>query len=302
MTLYLPIAGLSVNALLLLALGGGVGFLSGLFGVGGGFLLTPFLIFMGISPAVAVATGANQVVGTSVSGVLAHWRRGNVDVRMGVVLLVGGLVGSSFGVHLFAWLQRMGHVDLVINLCYVAFLSFIGTTMGVESLLDLVRRTRMRPRKRHNHRYSHLPFKVRFPKSGLYISLLLPIGVGVIGGVLSALMGVGGGFVMVPLMIYVLEMPTKVVVGTSLLQIIFVTANVTILQSVETHTVDVALMLLLLLGGVIGAQIGVVLGTRMRGEQLRALLALLVLGVGLRLGFELIRTPADSYSLVQTAR
>ena len=185
MTLYLPIAGLSVNALLLLALGGGVGFLSGLFGVGGGFLLTPFLIFMGISPAVAVATGANQVVGTSVSGVLAHWRRGNVDVRMGVVLLVGGLVGSSFGVHLFAWLQRMGHVDLVINLCYVAFLSFIGTTMGVESLLDLVRRTRMRPRKRHNHRYSHLPFKVRFPKSGLYISLLLPIGVGVIGGFVS---------------------------------------------------------------------------------------------------------------------
>ena len=298
MSIYLPIAGLSVDVFTLLALGGGVGFLSGLFGVGGGFLLTPLLMFMGISPAVAVATGANQVVGASVSGLIAHWRRRNVDFRMGAVLTVGGFVGSASGVALFGWLKSLGQIDLVISLCYVIFLGFIGTTMGIESL-NAIRKSggAMALRKRHRHPWHTLPFKMRFPRSGLYISVLMPLSVGTFGGVLSALMGVGGGFVMVPLMIYILEMPTAVVIGTSLFQIIFVTANVTLLQSISTQTVDVVLMLMLLVGGVIGAQLGARVGARLRGEQLRLALALIVLAVCLRLGWDLITVPADTYSL-----
>lgn len=298
MSIYLPIAGLSVDVYALLALGGGVGVLSGLFGVGGGFLLTPFLMFMGIPPAVAVATGANQVVGASVSGLIAHWRRKNVDVRMGVVLLVGGLAGSSVGVVLFGWLKSSGQIDLVIALSYVTFLGFIGLTMGWESLSTLRQRGKMvMPRKRHRHPWPGLPLKMRFPRSGLYISVLMPLGVGTFGGVLSAIMGVGGGFVMVPLMIYVLEMPTTVVVGTSLFQIIFVTANVTFLQAVHTQTVDAVLMLTLLVGGVIGAQLGARFGAKLRGEQLRLLLSIIVLLVCLRLGMDLILTPNDVFSL-----
>ncbi len=299
MSIYLPIAGLSVDVYALLVLGGGVGFLSGLFGVGGGFLLTPLLMFMGIPPAVAVATGANQVVGASVSGLIAHWRRKNVDFRMGAVLLVGGLGGSTLGVVLFGWLKSLGQIDLVIALCYVVFLGIIGLTMGYESLLTLIRRGRatVRARKRHRHPWPTLPFKMRFPRSGLYISVLMPLGVGMFGGVLSAIMGVGGGFVMVPLMIYVLEMPTSVVVGTSLFQILFVTANVTFLQAVHTQTVDAVLMVTLLVGGVIGAQIGARFGARLRGEQLRLMLALVVLAVCVRLGFTLVLTPDDLFSV-----
>jgi len=295
---YLPIAGLSVDIFSLLALGGGVGFLSGLFGVGGGFLLTPLLMFMGISPAVAVATGANQVVGASVSGLIAHWRRKNVDFRMGTVLTVGGFVGSVMGVALFGWLKGLGQIDLVISICYVVFLGFIGTTMGIESVRALLQAGGGgNLRKRHRHPWHTLPFKMRFSRSGLYISALMPLGVGVFGGVLAAIMGVGGGFVMVPLMIYVLEMPTSVVVGTSLFQIIFVTANVTFLQSITTHTVDVILMLTLLVGGVIGAQFGARLGGKLRGEHLRLALALIVLAVCLRLGWDLINPPSDIFSL-----
>lgn len=298
MSIYLPIAGLSVNLLALLALGGGVGFLSGLFGVGGGFLLTPLLIFLGVPSPVAVASGANQVVGASVSGVIAHWRRKNVDFKMGVVLLLGGLAGSAFGVWLFALLHSLGQVDLVINLCYVLFLGFVGITMLAESLSAMLsRRRKALPQKLHRHLWAALPLKMRFPRSGLYISALLPLAVGAFGGLLSALMGVGGGFIMVPLMIYVLEMPTSVVIGTSLFQIIFVTANVTVLQAVHTHTVDVVLMLALLVGGVVGAQLGARFGTRLRAEQMRVLLALVVLAVCLRLLFELTGTPADLYSL-----
>ncbi len=298
MPIYLPIAGVSVDVYALLALGGGVGFLSGLFGVGGGFLLTPFLMFLGIPPAVAVATGANQVVGASVSGLIAHWRRRNVDVRMGVVLMIGGFAGSSVGVALFGWLKSLGQIDLAIALCYVFFLGFIGITMGWESLLSIFRRDRMRvPRKRHRHPWPGLPFKMRFSRSGLYISVLMPLGVGTVGGVLSAIMGVGGGFVMVPLMIYVLEMPTSVVVGTSLFQIIFVTANVTFLQAVHTQTVDVVLMLTLLVGGVIGAQLGARFGARLRAEQLRLLLAVVILLVCLRLAMDLVAVPTDIYAL-----
>ena len=298
MPIYLPIAGLSVNLYALLALGGGVGFLSGLFGVGGGFLLTPLLMFLGVPPAVAVATGANQVVGASVSGLIAHWRRRNVDVRMGAVLTMGGFAGSGVGVILFGWLKSLGQIDLVISICYVVFLGFIGGTMAVESVGALLKSGGGGVlRKRHRHPWHSLPFKMRFPRSGLYISALIPLGVGVFGGVLAALMGVGGGFVMVPLMIYVLEMPTAVVVGTSLLQIIFVTANVTLLQAITTHTVDVVLMLTLLIGGVIGAQFGARLGGRMRGEHLRLALALIVLAVCLRLGWDLATPPADIYGL-----
>lgn len=298
MNIYLPIAGLSVNLLALLALGGGVGFLSGLFGVGGGFLLTPLLIFMGVPSPVAVASGANQVVGASVSGVIAHWRRKNVDLKMGLMLMAGGLLGSLFGVWLFALLHALGQVDLAINLCYVFFLGFVGSTMLVESLRSLLaQRRKTPPHKLHRHLWAALPLKMRFPRSGLYISALLPLAVGAFGGLLSALMGVGGGFIMVPLMIYVLEMPTSVVIGTSLFQIIFVTANVTFLQAVQTQTVDVVLMLALLVGGVVGAQMGARFGTKLRAEQMRVMLALVVLAVCGRLLFELMGTPADLYSL-----
>ena len=301
MQIYLPIAEMSVNAFLLLGMGGGVGFLSGLFGVGGGFLMTPLLIFIGIPPAVAVATEANQIVASSVSGVLAHWRRGNVDFKMGIVLLAGGVVGSSFGVWLFTLLRGIGQVDLVIKLSYVAFLSVIGGLMFSESIRAMLRRRKQTPTKRHHHYWIHgLPLKMRFRKSRLYISALLPLGVGFIVGVLSAIMGVGGGFVMVPAMIYLLGMPTVVVVGTSLFQIIFVTANVTVLQAVSNQTVDVVLAMLLLAAGVIGAQIGARFGSRMQGEHLRGLLAILVLTVCAKLTYDLVTTPEDLYSLIDT--
>lgn len=296
--IYLPIAGMSVDVAALLMLGGSVGFLSGLFGVGGGFLLTPFLMFLGVPPAVAVATGANQVVGASVSGLVAHLRRRNVDLRMGVVLMLGGIAGSSIGVALFGWLKNLGQIDLVIALCYVVFLGLIGGSMAVESIITIRRGALLPvPRKRHRHPWPGLPFKMRFPRSGLYISVLMPLGVGLFGGVLSALMGVGGGFVMVPLMIYVLEMPTTVVVGTSLFQIIFVSANVTLLQAVHTRTVDVVLMLTLLVGGVVGAQAGARFGSRLRAEQLRLVLALIVLFVAMRLALDLGLSPDDAYTL-----
>lgn len=302
MTIYLPIAGLSLNILTLLLLGGGVGFLSGLFGVGGGFLLTPLLIFLGVPSPVAVATGANQVVGASVSGVIAHWRRRNVDFKMGFVLVLGGMIGAFSGVALFARLQVLGQVDVVIAGCYVLLLGFVGSTMLIEGIRTLVlsgRPTLLR--KRHRHLWAYLPFKMRFSRSGLYISPLLPLGVGAVGGVLSALMGVGGGFIIVPMMIYLLEMPTSVVVGTSLFQVVFVTANVTFLQAVHTQTVDVVLMLTLLIGGVVGAQMGARFASKLRAEHTRILLALLVLAVCGRLLFELMDQPADLYSLAGRA-
>jgi uncharacterized membrane protein YfcA len=302
MQIYLPIAELSVNVFLLLGMGGGVGLLSGLFGVGGGFLMTPLLIFIGIPPAVAVATEANQIVASSVSGVLAHWRRGNVDLKMGIVLLAGGIVGSSFGVWLFTILRGIGQIDLVIRLSYVVFLSIIGGLMLSESVRAILRRRKQTPTKRHHHYWIHgLPFKMRFRKSRLYISALLPLVVGFIVGVLSAIMGVGGGFIMVPAMIYLLGMPTVVVVGTSLFQIIFVTANVTLLQAISNQTVDVVLALVLLAAGVIGAQIGARFGSRLQGEQLRGLLAVLVLVVCAKLTYDLVATPDDIYSLTESA-
>ncbi|MEC8795563.1 MAG: sulfite exporter TauE/SafE family protein, partial [Pseudomonadota bacterium] len=278
MQIYLPIAEVSVNAFLLLGLGGLVGILSGMFGVGGGFLMTPLMFFIGIPPAVAVATGANQIVASSFSGVLAHLRRRTVDLRMGVVLLIGGLIGAGFGVYIFNLLREMGQVDLLVRLCYVLFLGVIGALMFVESLRALQKsRSGKRPaRKKHNWVHG-LPLKVRFRTSGLYISVIPPLLVGLLVGVLAAVMGVGGGFIMVPAMIYILGMPTKVVVGTSLFQIIFVTGFTTVLHAATNHTVDMVLAVLMLIGGVVGAQIGTRIGVRMKAEQLRILLALMVL-------------------------
>ena len=302
MQIYLPIAEMSVNIFLILGMGGGVGMLSGLFGVGGGFLMTPLLIFIGVPPAVAVGTEANQIVASSVSGLLAHWRRGNVDFRMGAVLLAGGIVGSTLGVFLFRILRGLGQIELVISLCYVVFLGIIGALMFAESLNALMKRRKLpagstaRGAGRHNWIHG-LPFKMRFRKSKLYISALLPLAVGFIVGLLAAIMGVGGGFVMVPAMIYLLGMPTQVVVGTSLFQIIFVTANATFFQATLNQTVDVVLALLLLIGAVIGAQIGVRIGAKLRGEQLRILLALMVLAVGFKLGLDLVVTPDELFTL-----
>lgn len=300
MQIYLPIAELSVNIFLLLGMGAGVGFLSGMFGVGGGFLMTPLLIFLGIPSSVAVATEANQIVAASVSGALAHWRRKNVDIKMGLVLLAGGLVGSVIGTQIFTWMKTLGQNDLMIKICYVVFLGIIGGLMFVESTRALVRqRGGGGPRRKlRQHYWVHgLPFKMRFKRSRLYISALPPLAVGCLVGILAAIMGVGGGFIMVPAMIYLLGMPTAVVVGTSLFQITFVTAAVTIQHSYYTQTVDVVLALLLLIGAVIGAQFGTRVGLYLKGEQLRFLLAAMVLAVCIKLGFDLVTTPGDLFSL-----
>lgn len=298
MNVYLPIAEMSVNVFLILGMGGGVGFLSGLFGVGGGFLMTPLLIFTGIPPAIAVATEANQIVAASVSGVLAHWRRGNVDFKMGIVLLIGGVAGSAFGVWLFSILRETGQIDVVIKISYVVFLGIIGSLMFVESVRAAIRRKRQVRRKTHTHLWIHgLPFKMRFRRSRLYTSVLPPLVLGFVVGLLAAIMGVGGGFVMVPAMIYLLGMPTSVVVGTSLFQIIFVTANVTVLQAVNNQTVDVMLALLLLIGAVVGAQFGARAGAKLPGEQLRVLLAAMVLLVCGKLAYDLVVMPAELFSI-----
>ncbi|WP_300582169.1 sulfite exporter TauE/SafE family protein [Marivita sp.] len=298
MQIYLPIAEVSVNAFLLLGLGGMVGVLSGMFGVGGGFLMTPLLFFIGIPPAVAVATEANQIVASSFSGVLAHLRRKTVDLKMGTVLLVGGLIGAALGVGVFNYLKSLGQVDLLVKLCYVLFLGVIGSLMFVESL-NAIRKTRagVAP-KRKKHNWIHgLPFKMRFRTSGLYISVIPPIIVGVLVGILAAIMGVGGGFIMVPAMIYLLGMPTKVVVGTSLFQIIFVTGFTTLLHATTNYTVDIVLAVLLLIGGVVGAQIGTVIGAKLKAEQLRILLAIMVLAVCGKLALDLLIQPSELFSI-----
>jgi uncharacterized protein len=304
MDIYLPIAEVSLDIFLLLGLGAVIGFLSGVFGVGGGFLLTPLLIFIGVPPAVAVASSANQLIGASVSGVLAHWRRGNVDFKMGVILLIGGLAGSVLGVGLFTLLKRLGQIELTISLLYVLLLGTLGLLMAWESVRSLLRQRRPGGvrRKLHQHNWLHgLPLKTRFRRSKLYISALLPIGLGFVVGILGAVLGIGGGFVLVPAMIYMLGMPTAVVPGTSLLQIIFVAANVTFLQAYTNRTVDAVLALLLLIGGVFGAQIGTRYGTRLRGEQLRLLLALLVLAVAAKLAFDLTVRPASLFVITTEA-
>jgi uncharacterized membrane protein YfcA len=301
MQLYLPIAEISVNAFLILGLGGIVGFLSGMFGVGGGFLITPLLFFIGVPPAVAVATGANQVVASSISGVLAQLKRKGVDFTMGWVLLGGGLVGSAIGVWVFRWMTELGQIDLFVQLSYVLFLGLIGAMMFQESLRSLLRARKpggAPVRRAHVHSWVHgLPLKMKFRASGLYISVIPPLMIGAAVGFLAAIMGVGGGFIMVPAMIYLLGMPTKVVIGTSLFQIIFVTAFTTVMHAVTSQTVDMLLALVLILGGVVGAQIGTRVGVRLKAEQLRILLSLLVLSVSIRIALDLLLTPDELFSV-----
>lgn len=301
MHFYLPIAEMSVNVLIFMGMGAAVGFLSGMFGVGGGFLMTPLLIFSGIPATVAVGTGAVQVLASSVSGALAQWKRQNVDIKMGLVLLVGGMIGSVFGVYFVSYLRKIGQFDFFIAFCYVTFLGIVGGLMMVESINTLRKSqkgqsTSMRRSGQHNWVHG-LPFKMRFRRSKLYISAVPPIAIGFAVGFLSGIMGVGGGFIMVPAMIYLLRVPTRVVVGTSLFQIVFVAAVVSILHAVENYSVDVVLALMLMISGVIGAQFGAVAGERLRGEQLRFLLAALVLLVGIRMAWGLVATPAELYTI-----
>jgi uncharacterized protein len=297
MNVYLPIAEMSVNLFLILGLGGMAGILAGLFGIGGGFLMTPLLIFIGVPPSISVATVANQIIASSVSGFVAHWRRGNVDFRMGWFLFAGGVVGSSVGVAIFHWLQRLGQIDLIISICYVTFLGIVGSIMASDSIRTLCKLSRKPAAGTNNPFWARMPWQVYFPQSKITISGLAPIAIGLFVGMLVSLMGIGGGFFLIPAMIYVLGMPTNMVIGTSLFQIIFITANVTLLQAITTQTVDIMLALLLLAGSVFGAQLGSKLSTRTRPEYLRAMLAALVLGVAVKLAFGLFTPPESIYSV-----
>jgi len=302
MEIYLPVAEMSVNWLVIIALGTGVGFLSGMFGVGGGFLMTPLLVFAGIPSTVAAATTLSHVTASSMSGALAQWRKRAIDFAMAGVMLLGGMAGTLFGVWLFALMRRQGQMDLIVGLTYVIMLGSIGIIMLRESLAALkAYHGGAAPSRRLVNRgwIQSLPFKMRFRQSRLYISVLPPIGIGFCVGALSAIMGIGGGFIIVPAMIYLLRMPTKVVMGTSLVQIIAVTALTTVLQATSNFAVDIVLAGLLVSGGVVGAQLGVRAGAKLRGEQLRLLLALLVLAVGAGLAWQLVARPADLYSLAE---
>ncbi len=301
MYIYLPIAEQPIHSLAILSVGAFLGLIMGLVGVGGGFLLTPIMMFLGIPPPVAVASVANQLVAPSVSGVLSHWKRSNVDFKMGTVLLLGGVVGSSIGVLLFNFLGKIGQLDFVIKSSYVIFLTLIGTLMFSESLRLTLRTSRgkISRGKLHQHNWLHgLPFKIRFRKSKLYISILLPILIGVVVGILAALMGIGGGFIIVPAMIYLLGMPTSLVVGTSLFQIIFVAANTTILQASQNQTVDIVLATILLLGSVVGVQVGSRFTNILKGEYLRLILSSIIILVSLKLLIDLITVPSDLFSVI----
>jgi len=301
MDIYLPIAGLSVNALVIVGLGGLVGLLTGMVGVGGGFLTTPILIFYGIPPAVAVASATTQITGTSISGVLAHRRRRGVDMQMGAVVIAGGVIGSLFGGVIFRLLQQGGQIDTVISMLYVVLLGTIGFLMAKEAAtaLEIIKPSAPpeRPARRHNPLIAALPMRWRFYRSGLYISPLAPLALGFVSGLLTVLLGIGGGFIMVPAMIYVLGMSAQVVVGTSLLQILFVTAATTIIHSTTTRSVDIVLAALLLLGSVIGAQYGALLAQRMKPELLRMILAIVVLAVAFRMALQLGWRPEEIYTV-----
>lgn len=305
MNIYLPIAEMSESVLVLLGMGAAVGFISGLFGVGGGFLITPLLIFTGVPAPVAVGTSTAQLVASSVSGAVAQYNRNNVDIKLGVVLLGGGFLGTVIGVGLVRILRQAGQFDLFIALCYVLFLGVIGTLMLIESLQTVWKaRTGVTPSMRRpgEHSWVHgLPLKMRFQRSKLYISAIPPFLIGAFVGFLAAIMGVGGGFVMVPALIYLLRVPTNVVVGTSLFQTVFVAAAATILHAGTLLSVDLVLATILMIGGVIGAQFGASAGSQLKGEQLRLLLAGIVLLVCLRLGWDLVVTPGEIYSLAPSA-
>ena len=296
MEIYLPIAGLPVNFFILMSLGLVVGFLSGMFGVGGGFLMTPMLMLLGIPPAVAVASEANHILAASFSGFLAHMRRLNVDFLMGFILLTGGIVGSIVGVFLLKYLLIIGQEEIFISLSYIFILTFVGVWMLWESLNTLKKINKGKINKLHEHIWLHgLPFKIKFRKSHLYISIIPPIFIGFVVGVLSSIMGVGGGFILVPAMIYILGMPTQVVIGTSLLQIVFVTSVSTVMHSYINQTVDVVLSSLLLIGAVIGAQIGTRVMVKLKGEQIRFLLAIIIIIVAVVLIGEILVTPKETF-------
>jgi uncharacterized membrane protein YfcA len=300
MQIYLPVAELSLNVFLLAGIGLAIGFLSGMFGVGGGFIMTPLLIFLGVPSAVAVGTGASQIVASSVSSAVGHWRRGNIDMQMGYLLIGGGFFGAITGVKIVYWLKQLGQLDLFVSLTYVILLGVIGTLMLIESVNTwrATPRTGGSARRAGQHTWiQRLPLKQRFPQSKLYISAIPPLAIGAFVGWLTAIMGVGGGFVMVPAMIYLLRMPTRMVIGTSTFQIVCVTAFTTVLQAMQNHSVDVALSLPLIVGGVIGAQYGVGFAERLKAEQLRAGLALLVLAVAVRMAMSLVVHPADLYGI-----
>lgn len=298
MYIYLPIAEMPVNVLLILGLGMITGILSGMFGIGGGFLATPFLIFLGVPPPVAVASSTNQIVASSVSGFLVHWRKKQVDFQLGTLMLVGGFVGSFIGVWIFAQLQKVGQIDLVISLIYVTFLFGVGSMMAIESGRSIIQQKSPVPKKKKGRRWlDRLPLQRYFTTSDLEVSLLLPILVGLCVGLMVSLMGIGGGLVMIPAMIYLLGMPASVVVGTSLFQSIFVTANVTMLQAIKTQTVDIFLALLLLASSVVGAQLGTRMAGKLPAENMRFLLALLVLSVGLKLALGLFTEPDNLFSI-----
>ena len=302
MDVYLPIANLSVNGLVIVALGALTGILSGMFGVGGGFLTTPLMIFYGIPPTVAAASAASQVTGASVSGVFAHTRRGGVDYQMGAVMVAGGIIGTGIGAVLFKLLQAWGQIDVVINVLYVVLLGSIGTLMARESwqTLQAQKAGRALParKRRHHPMVASLPLRWRFYRSGLYISPLAPLLLGMFTGVLTMLMGIGGGFVLVPAMLYILGMSANVVVGTSLFQILFVTMATTMMHSLTTKAVDVVLAALLLIGSVSGAQIGAQLAEKLPAERLRLVLAVIVLVIALRMALGLGWRPDEIYSLV----
>jgi uncharacterized protein len=301
MDIYLPIANLSVNALVIILLGGGVGLLSGMFGVGGGFLTTPLLIFYGIPPTVAAASAATQVTGASVSGALAHYRRGGVDIQMGAVLVAGGILGAIAGAGLFNLLTNWGQIDTIIAILYVGLLGSIGTLMMREAWASVTAKLRgetLPPSKRRHHPLvASLPLRWRFYASGLYISPLAPLLLGFVTGILTVLLGVGGGFIMVPAMLYLLGMATRVVVGTSLFQILFVTAATTMVHALTTQAVDIVLAALLLLGSVIGAQVGARLATKFAPDYLRLFLAAIVIGVAIRMALGLGWQPDEIYTV-----
>lgn len=298
MNLYLPIAGNSVNCLAIFGLGGVVGLLSGIFGVGGGFLMTPLLMMMGIPPTVAASSDSNQIVGASTSGTLAHFRLGNVDIKMGLLLLVGGVVGGSVGVQIIKILRQLGNADFLISVTYVLMLGFVGGYMFLESLQAMrqakpstTETAAARRPSIYGKMVSSLPWQIEFQRSGIRLSFLMPLVLGIMVGILAAIMGVGGGFIMVPVMVYLLRMPMHVVVGTSLFQILFTCVNVTIMQATQNHTVDFVLALLLLLGSALGAQVGAKLGKKLGGEQLKILLASLVLLVMFKMLYDLLVQP-----------
>ncbi len=293
--LYLPIAGNSVNIFLIFAMGGLVGLLSGIFGVGGGFLMTPILIMIGIPPTVAAASDSNQIVGASTSGTLAHYRLGNVDFKMGILLIVGGVLGGTAGVQIIKILRHMGNADFLIQITYVVMLGFVGSYMFLESLQQLKGTEKVSRRPEKESRYAlfikKLPWQTRFERSGIELSILMPLGLGTFVGVLAAIMGVGGGFIMVPIMVYLLRMPMHVVVGTSLFQILFTCVDVTIMQAHTNHTVDFMLALILLIGSTLGAQFGAKISRRFKGDQLKIILASLVLIVMGKMLLDLLLKP-----------